>query len=119
MSSVIRQRKSHLDWYEELCQRLDALQKDGVEFADENDILPPAILFKQVKEIAKGFRRLALATPDVWFGPDGQIGLTWDAGERSFDLIFGAKFTAHLMVGLKQKSVKPQDVPSILAQFAV
>jgi len=52
-------------------------------------------------------------------GPDGDISLTWDVGERTLDLIFGwGQFTARLSNESKQQLIEEKDVPSVLAQLA-
>jgi hypothetical protein len=122
MSSVIHNRQTRFDWYEEVCQRLDVLKKEAVEFADDGDVLPSTQLFELVKQAVQDLRRLTdfqMVTPDVWLGPDGQIGLTWSKGDRSLDLIYSeSRLTTRLTVGDKQQTVEPGFVPLELKQFA-
>ena len=42
--------KTRVDWYEEVCQRLDALRKGAAEYADEGEVLPPSKLYDLVKK---------------------------------------------------------------------
>ena len=120
MGHITNEPKTRTDWYEEVCQQLDALKRDSVEFTDENDVLPPGRLFEFVKEKLQDLRQLAnfpcIRVPDVWLGPNGQIGLTWDAQEHNFDLIFGtSKITARWRVGSNQTLIEPKDVLELLA----
>ena len=123
MSSVIHHRHAHLDWYEEFCQRLEALRVNAPKYADKDEVIPPDWAFLKVRNEVQNIRQLAgfptVPVPDVWLGPEGDIGLTWDAGERSFDLIFGwGRFTARLSDDSKQELIEQKDVPLILAQLA-
>lgn len=92
MSSVINNPKTRLDWYEVVCQRLDVLKDNSVKHADAEDVLPPCELYEVVKSFIQDLRQVTgfaiLQTPDVWLGPDGQIGLTWESGDNDLELIF-------------------------------
>lgn len=121
--TAIQQLEIRTDWFEETCQRLDALRLNAHKYGDKDEILPPDRLYDLVKDNIQNLRQLAgfpaLTTPDVWLGPGGEIGLTWDAGERSFDLIFGTRrLTARLTEGTHQQLIEPKDVPPVLMQFA-
>jgi hypothetical protein len=121
--TAIQQLEIRTDWFEEICQRLDALRLNAHKYADKDEILPPDKLYDVVKDNIQNLRQLAgfptLTTPDVWLGPGGEIGVTWDAGDRSFDLVFGKRrLTARLTDGTQQQLVEPKDVPTVLTQFA-
>lgn len=121
--TAIQQLEIRTEWFEEICQRLDALRLNAHKYADKDEILPPDKLYDVVKDNIQNLRQLAgfptLTTPDVWLGPGGEIGVTWDAGDRSFDLIFGKRrLTARLTDGTQQQLVEPKDVPTVLTQFA-
>lgn len=121
--TAIQQLEIRTDWFEETCQRLDALRFNAHKYADKDEILPPDKLYDVVKDNIQNLRQLAgfpaLTTPDVWLGPGGEIGLTWDAGDRSFDLIFGKRrLTARLTEGTQQQLIEPKNVPTVLVQFA-
>ncbi len=123
MSSVIRHHEPSLDWYEEFCQRLESLRLNAPKYADKDEVIPPDWAFIKVRNEIQNIRRLAgfpsVPVPDVWLGPDGDIGLTWDVGERTLDLIFGwGQFTARFSNESKQQLIEQKDVPSVLAQLA-
>lgn len=118
MSSAIH----HLDWFEEFCQRLESLRQNAPQYADKDELLAADKLYDVVKDNIQNLRELAgfptLTTPDVWLGPGGEIGVTWDAGDRSFDLVFGKRrLTARLTEGTLQKLVEPKDIPTVVTQF--
>ncbi|MFA7338211.1 MAG: hypothetical protein WC028_15600 [Candidatus Obscuribacterales bacterium] len=123
MTSTIDQPETRLDWYEEICQRLDALNRGAYEYADEGEVLPPSGLYEFAKQTVSDLRQLAgfpnLSTPDVWLGPDGQIGLTWEAGNRSLELIVsGKRVLARLTIDSKQTVLEPMIVPFELKKIA-
>lgn len=119
----MQQLQRGTDWYDLVCQQLDALREDARRYPEPDTIVPEDGFFELVKTRMQDFRRLAgnpaIPTPDVWLGPNGEIGLTWDAGERSFELVFSpTQFTARLSVDLDQQLLDTQDVPLVLAQLA-
>lgn len=123
MTATIKHPKTHLDWYEEICQRLDALERDASGYADEGEVLPPSGLYEFAKQTVRDLRQLAgfpnLSTPDVWLGPDGQIGLTWEAANRSLELIFsGQRVLARLTIDSNQTVLDSKVVPLELRKFA-
>lgn len=115
--------KTRLDWYEEVCQRLDVLKESMGKYRDEDEVLPPCGLFDFVKQTVSDLRRLAdfpkLDTPDVWLGPDGEIGLTWESGNRSLELLFfDSNVLARLTVESDEHVLEPKTVPCELKKFA-
>lgn len=111
------------DWYDLVCQQLDLLRADAHKYADEDDVIPSDGMFDFVKQQMQDIRQLAdfpaIPVPDVWLGPDGQIGLTWEMGKRKVELIFSAKkLTARLTDDLQQQLIDKKDVPLMLAQLA-
>jgi hypothetical protein len=122
MSSLIEQQKTYPDWFEEVSQKLDVLRQEAIKFADDGDILPDDSFFEHVKQTVRDLRHLTnfqLVTPDVWLGPDGQIGLTWTSGTRNFDLIFTPdSLIARSSVDGHQQTVEPSLIPIELKQFA-
>lgn len=123
MSSVIQHKDAPTDWYEEFCQRLEVMRQNAHQYADKDEVVPPDWAFAKVRNEVQNIRKLAgfppLSVPDVWLGPEGDIGLTWDFGDRSLDLIFGwGKFTARLTDSSKQQLIEQNDVPKVLAQMA-
>ena len=120
---AMQQLERALDWYDLVCQQLDLLRADAHKYADEGDVIPPDGMFEYVKKQIQDIRQLAdfpaIPVPDVWLGPEGQIGLTWQLGERKIELIFGEqKFTARLTDDLNQQLIDKKDVPLMLAQLA-
>lgn len=122
---AMQQLERAVDWYDIVCQQIDVLREDARKYADKDEVVPPDWFFDKVKDEIQNLRQLAnyptIPVPDVWLAPEGQIGLTWDgdAGEKSFDLIFGLqKVTARLTVAFKQQIVETKDVPATLAQLA-
>lgn len=112
-----------VDWYDMVCQQLEVLRLNARKYADKDEVVPPDWFFEKVKTEIQDLRQLAdfpnLPEVDVWLGPEGEIGLTWERAERSFDLIFGPKkITARLTIDLKQQLIDKKDVPSELAKFA-
>lgn len=123
MSSVVHRHYPDTDWYEEFCQRLEALRANAPRYADHDEVVPPDWAFAKVRNEIQNIRQLAgfpsVSVPDVWLGPEGYIGLTWERGERTLELIFGwGKFTARLSDNSKQQLIEPKDLPGVLAQFA-
>ena len=122
MSPAIKKMQIPTDWYEDTCQQLDHIQATAAKFADKDEIVPPNSLYSEVKDKLKDLKQLAgfpaLLLPDVCLSPTGDICLTWDAGEKSFDLIFGSKLTARLTTGFNQTVLEPKDIPVVLRQFA-
>lgn len=123
MSSVI-DRKAKQDWYGKVCQKLDALKEESAKYADEDDVLPSCGLFELVKQRVQDLLKLTdfmLATPDVWRGPDGQIGLTWSNKNRSLEMIFcdDGREIARLTEAGTQRSVERNEIAVELKQFAV
>ena len=60
-----------------------------------------------------------LVTPDVWLGPDGEIGVTWESGERSLELMFfDLTFVARLTVDSDETVLERKVVPVELKKFA-
>ena len=123
MTSAVHHRHAHSDWYEDFCQRLESLRLNAAKYADKEEVVPPDWAFIKVKNEIQNMRQLAgfpsLPVPDVWLGPEGDIGLTWEAGERTLDLIFGwGQFTARLTDNLRQQLIDQKDVPNVLAELA-
>lgn len=119
----MKQPKTRLDWYEELCRRLDALKQSAADYADEGEVLPACGVYEFAKKTMVDLRRLAnfpnLNTPDVWLGPDGQIGITWESADSDLDLIFSeSKVFARLTHNEVQKVLEPSAVPVELTKFA-
>jgi hypothetical protein len=122
MSSVI-DRKAKLAWFEQVCQKLDLLKEESAKYADEDDVLPSCGLFDTVKQRIQDLLKLTdfkLATPDVWRGPDGQIGLTWSNQGRSLELIFceDGRELARLTEAGHQKFVEKNVLAVELKHFA-
>lgn len=123
MSSAIEKPKTRIDWYEEICQRLDALKRSASEYADEGEVMPSCGLYDFAKQTVQDLRQLAgfpnLSTPDVWLGPDGQIGLTWESGDRMLELIFSdSRLLARFTIDSKEAVLEPKVVPLELNKFA-
>ena len=119
----MQQLETKTDWFEEICQQLDILRLNARKYKDEDEIIPSDTLVEVVKDTIQNLRQLAdfpsLKMPDVWLAPGGEIGVTWDAGDKSFDLVFGEKrLTARLTDGTNQQLVANKDVPTVLTQFA-
>lgn len=121
----MQQLEKPVDWYDEVCQRLEMLHVECHKTKDCEDTPPPDFLFEVAKKTVENLRPLIgftanLPVADVWLGPEGEIGLTWDFDdEKSVDLIFTVKSQAIIFTdNLKQLTVKPQDLPSLLAQLA-
>lgn len=122
MPPVLEKPETRTDWFEEICQQLDALRHDAHEYREESDIIPQDEAFEIVKQAFQDLRRLAdfpkLPKAHVWLGPEGQIGITWKYKGNSLDLIFGQKFTARLTELGVQKLLAPKDVPTALSRIA-
>lgn len=123
MSSIIKHLKTRLDWYEEVCRRLDTLKQSAADYADEGDVLPACHLYEVAKKTIADLRQLAdfpnLSTPDVWLGPDGEIGITWESGDRSLELMFfDSTIMARLTIESDQHVLEPKAVPVELKKFA-
>ena len=123
MNPAWKKSDGDADWYDEVCQRLEYLRHNAGKYADPDEVIPEEQFFEDVKESVGQLRQQAnfpsIPSPEVWLGPEGDIGLTWDIGERSFDLIFGEnRFLARLTTGLKQEVIEPSAVPSVLAKLA-
>jgi hypothetical protein len=123
MIPTAQEAKIPTAWFDEISQRLDTLRLSAHKYADEGEVLPPDNLYNVVKDTIQNLRQLAdfpsLKTPDVWLGPGGEIGLTWDADDSSFDLLFSQKcLTARLTKGTEQRLVEHKDLPCVLTQFA-
>jgi hypothetical protein len=123
MSSAIKQSKSQLDWYEELCQRLDTIKRSAAEYADEGEVLPPSGLYEFAKQTVQDLRQLAgfpnLSIPDVWLGPDGEIGITWELADRSLELMFfDLTVMARLTIDRNESVLQRNVIPLELKKFA-
>lgn len=123
MCAVRTQAERAVNWYDMVCQQLEVLRLSVRKHADKDEVVPPDWMFEKVKTEIQNLRQLAdfpnLPEVDVWLGPEGEIGLTWEKGDSSFDLIFGPdKITARLTIELKQRVIDKKDVPSELAKFA-
>ncbi len=112
------------DWYDLVCQELDELRDNAKKYPDQDVELPPDGKFEHVKEDMRRIRQLTgfprnLPEPQVWLGPEGQIGITWDFGQISIDLVYGSRrFFARLTQDLVQKQIEPSAVPKTLADLA-
>jgi hypothetical protein len=123
MSSAIKQPKTHLDWYEELCRRLDVIKQGASEYADEGEVLPTSGLYEFAKQTVQDLRQLAgfpnLSTPDVWLGPDGEIGMTWESADRSLELMFfDLTVMARLTIDSNESVLQRNVIPLELKKFA-
>ncbi len=123
MSHTLQKPEQATDWFDEICQQLDMLRIESQAKEPVDEIAPPDWLFDAVKDDFQKIRQLAgfpqIPVPDLWIGPEGDIGLTWDLDGRSFDMIFGReKFTARLTtVDFKQQVIERKDVPRTLAKL--
>ena len=112
------------DWYEEVCHQLDALKCESLKYKDEDEILPPNALFERVKDDLQNLRQLAdfpaLSCPDVWFGPDGEIGITWESDDRSLELLFfDTSLQARLTIDTSQQILDSKDISAELKNYSV
>jgi hypothetical protein len=125
----MRQLEKPVDWYDLVCQRIDALRDECAKgkVEDECRILPPAYVFDMVKKDVEDLRRLAdfpknLPVADVWLGPEGQLGLTWEfEDEKSIDLIYAPNKKVKIIRftdDLEQHKVEPSQLPYLLAKLA-
>lgn len=122
MAHTIEKTEQATDWYDEICQQLDLLREDSKNHPSPEEIAPSDTLFAIVKNEFQIIRQLAgfpdIPAPDVWLGPEGDIGLTWDFDDSSFDMIFGnERFVARLTVALKQQLIERKDVPCTLKKL--
>jgi len=106
-----------------MCQRLDTLKTSAPKYADKDDVLPSCGLYEVAKQTVQDLRRLAgfpnLSTPDVWLGPDGEIGLTWESAARSLELVFcDSGLIARLTIDTAESVLEPKVVPVELKKFA-
>ncbi|MBS2010787.1 MAG: hypothetical protein JST01_27300 [Cyanobacteria bacterium SZAS TMP-1] len=117
--------KQTIDWYDEVCHRLDLLHRDILALPDtEEELPPPEELYQFVKNDVQNIRRLAgfpsVETPDVWTGPDGEIGLTFEKDGDSLDLIYStARLVAHLSIDDATSSIDREALPAALLRFAL
>lgn len=117
--------KQTIDWYDEVCHRLDLLHRDILALPDtEEELPPPEELYQFVKNDVQNIRRLAgfpvVETPDVWTGPDGEIGLTFEKGGDSLDLIYWAEgLVIHLTRNKVTEKVDSEALPAALQIFAL
>jgi hypothetical protein len=124
--STVKQIEREVEWYNEVCQRLEALRSECLKDAEtEGCIVPPNCLFDHVKEHVQVLMELASFPPhmpvaDVWLGPEGEIGLTWHFGEdTTVDAIYGGpELVLRLTQDLKQSLIKQQELPCLLAKLA-
>jgi hypothetical protein len=122
------------DWFEHFCRRLDSLRINARLYQDPDEEIPPDEFYEVVRESVRGYADQAdspqIPSPDVWLGPNAEIGLTWDVGELSFDLIYSERqFLARLTTGLLttrslakesiQEEIEPNQIPSVLAKLAI
>jgi hypothetical protein len=123
----MQQLEKAVDWYDAVCQRLEVLRLECLKDARSGQCgtVPPNGLFQHVKQQMQDLRRLAgfpanLPVADVWLGPEGEIGLTWEFDDdKSVDLIYGAKcFVIRFTDDLKQHKVEPKNLPRLLATLA-
>lgn len=122
MAHTIEKQEQATDWYDEICQKLDLLREESKAFRSPDEIAPSDALFEIAKNEFRIIRQLAgfpnIPVPDVWLGPEGDIGLTWDFDDTSFDIIFGdEKFTARLTMELEQELIERRNVPCTLKKL--
>jgi len=123
---AMQQLEKPTDWYDLISQRLEILR-----LACESDAqgqmcgsVPPDDRFKKVQKYVEDMRSLAgfpknLPAADVWLGPQGEIGLTWEFGDQdSIDLVFADYLTIRHTHGLCQEMKLQQDLPPLLAKLA-
>lgn len=122
MAHTIEKQEQATDWYDEICQQLDLLRDESKMHTSQDEVIPSDALFDIVKHEFQIIRQLAefpnIPAPDVWLGPEGDIGLTWDFKDSSFDMIFGdTQFTARVTKALKQEIIERKDVPCTLKKL--
>ena len=125
--AAMQQLAKPVDWYDLVCQRLDALREECAKgkLDDGCRAFPPSSVFDMAKKDVEDLRRLSgfpvnMPVADVWLGPEGQLGVTWEfEDDRSIDLIFAPKKKViRFTDDLKQHKVEPKELPYLLARLA-
>ncbi|MBS1990196.1 MAG: hypothetical protein JSS83_06730 [Cyanobacteria bacterium SZAS LIN-3] len=117
--------KQTIDWHDEVCHRLDLLHRDILALPDtEEELPPPEELYQLVKNDVQNIRRLAgfpvVETPDVWTGPDGEIGLTFEKDGDRLSLIYWEEgLVIHLTRNKVTEKVDSEALQAALQIFAL
>ena len=78
-------------WLIETSRRLNILKTASKKYQDPGEVLPPDDLYEEVKTALQNLIFSSnLSYPDVWLGPDGEIGITWENNHAELELIFSA-----------------------------
>ena len=117
----MQQLKKTVDWYDEVCQRLEMLHVECHKTKDCEDEPPPDFLFEIAKKTVENLRPLIgfianLPVADVWLGPEGEIGLTWEFDdEKNVDFIFTRHCENQGLIEVSTANCQTHRVPMSVA----
>ena len=121
MSPEVLETRS-ADWFDLLSQALDDLRQDCSEISDKSAV-PSDAQFDEAKAVVERLRSLAgfpsLPEPNIWIGPNGELGLTWRFScGTAMELMFSHQLDARVYSETEQMRLQLSDVPRMLAKLA-